>query len=150
MTGWRIGYMIGPESIVSAMKEIHAQLTICPNSIAQRAAYEALGAYDTTVNEIQKIYEERRNMFVKGLNELGFRCEPPAGSFYVYCNISGLGMTGLELAKRIAKEARVLCYPGISYTEDNSGDPYIRFAYTVRKERLQIALDRLKEFVRNL
>lgn len=150
MTGWRIGYMIGPESVVSRMKEIHTQITLCPNSIAQRAAYEALRAYDNTVNEIQKIYEERRNMFVKGLNELGFRCEPPAGSFYVYCNISSLGMSGLELAKRIAKEARVLGYPGVSYTEDNSGDPYIRFAYTVSKEKLRMALDRLKEFVRNL
>ncbi len=150
MTGWRIGYMIGPERIVGQMKEIHAQIAICANSIAQKAAFEALTSYETHASEVRGIYEERRNVFVKGLNDLGFRCKPPAGSFYVYCNISVFEMTGFELAKRIAAEARVLGYPGTAYTEDSSGDPYIRFAYTVSKERLQVALDRLAGFVRNL
>jgi aspartate/methionine/tyrosine aminotransferase len=59
-------------------------------------------------------------------------------------------VTGFELAKRIAREARVVGYPGVAYTEDNSGDPYIRFAYTVSKEKLQVALERLKLFVKNL
>lgn len=150
MTGWRIGYVIGPESTMGPMKEIHAQVTICANSIAQRAALEALTSYETIAAEVRRIYEDRRNTFVKGLNELGFRCKPPAGSFYVYCNISDFGMTGFELAKRIAKEARVVGYPGVAYTEDNSGDPYIRFAYTVGKEKLRLALDRLAGFVKNL
>lgn len=150
MTGWRIAYTIGPEQILGRMKEIHAQLTICPNSIAQKAAHVALSRYENCVREIRTIYEERRNIFIKGLNELGFRCKPPAGSFYVYCNISGFRVTGFELAKRIAREARVVGYPGVAYTEDNSGDPYIRFAYTVSKEKLQVALERLKLFVKNL
>jgi len=150
MTGWRIGYVIGPESIIGPMKEIHAQVTICANSIAQKAALEALTSQRTNVIEVQKTYEDRRNIFVKGLNELGFRCKPPAGSFYVYCNISDFGMNGFDLAKRIAREARVLGYPGVAYTEDNSGDPYIRFAYTVSKEKLRLALDRLAGFVKNL
>ncbi len=59
-------------------------------------------------------------------------------------------MNGFELAKRIAREARVLGYPGVAYTQDNSGDPYIRFAYTVNKEKLQVVLDRLRVFVRAL
>jgi aspartate/methionine/tyrosine aminotransferase len=150
MTGWRIAYTIGPEEVLGRMKEIHAQLTICPNSIAQKAAHIALSRYENCVREIRTIYEERRNIFIKGLNELGFRCKPPAGSFYVYCNISGFGVTGFELAKRIAREARVVGYPGVAYTEDSSGDPYIRFAYTVSKEKLQVALDRLGVFVRKL
>ena len=150
MTGWRIAYMIGPRGVMDRMKEIHAQLTICPNSIAQKAAVTALAGRERCVQEIRATYEERRNIFVKGLNELGFRCKPPAGSFYVYCNISGFGMTGFELSKRIAKEARVLGYPGVSYTEDNSGDPYIRFAYTVSKEKLLVALDRMRDFVNKL
>jgi aminotransferase len=150
MTGWRIAYTMGPESVVRRMKEIHAQLTICPNSIAQKAAWTALGGREKCVREIREIYEERRNIFVKGLNELGFGCKPPGGSFFVYCNISGFGMNGFELAKRIAREARVLGYPGVAYTQDNSGDPYIRFAYTVNKEKLQVALDRLGVFVRTL
>jgi len=150
MTGWRIGYMIGPEFVMNRMREIHAQLTICPNSIAQKAALAALTGQEKCACEIRDIYEERRNIFTRGLNEVGFQCKPPGGSFYVYCNISGFNMNGLELAKRIAKEARVLGYPGVAYTEDNSGDPYIRFAYTVSKERLQEALNRLKIFVGTL
>ena len=150
MTGWRIAYAIGPKVVMERMKEIHAQMTICPSSIAQMAACAALAGRDRCVEEIRADYEGRRNLFVKGLNELGFRCKPPAGSFYVYCNISGFGMKGLDLAKRMAREARVLGYPGVSYTDDESGDPYIRFAYTVSKERLQTALDRLGVFLRTL
>jgi aminotransferase len=150
MTGWRIAYAIAPRAVMDRMKEIHAQITICPNSIAQKAALTALAGREGCIQEIRAIYEERRNIFIKGLNELGFHCKPPAGSFYVYCNISGFRMKGFELAKRMAKEARVLGYPGVAYTQDDSGDPYIRFAYTVSKERLQVALDRLKVFVRNL
>ena len=56
-------------------------------------------------------------------------------------------MTGFELAKRLAGEARVLGYPGVSHTEDRSGDTYIRFAYTVTNERLQVTIDRIKGFV---
>jgi aminotransferase len=150
MTGWRIAYAIGPKAIVERMKEIHAQLTICPNSISQKAACTALARQEECVKEIRSDYEARRNLFVKGLNEIGFRCKPPAGSFYVYCNISGLHMKGFELAKRIAREARVLGYPGIAYTQDDSGDPYIRFAYTVSKAGLQLALNRLGAFVRTM
>ena len=150
MTGWRIAYATGPKAIMERMKEIHAQMTICPSSIAQMAACAALAGREQCVEEIRSDYEARRNLFVKGLNELGFRCKPPAGSFYVYCNISGFRMKGLDLAKRMAREARVLGYPGVSYTDDESGDPYIRFAYTVSKERLQTALDRLRVFTRTL
>ena len=150
MTGWRIGYMIGPESVMPWLKEIHAQLTICPNSIAQMAALSALEGSEACVRQFRAEYQDRRDLFIRGLNELGFRCKPPEGAFYVYCNVSGFRMSGLEVAKRLVREARVLGYPGVAYTEDQSGDPYIRFAYTVSKQKLSLALERMKAFVENL
>jgi aspartate/methionine/tyrosine aminotransferase len=77
MTGWRIGYMIGPEFVMNRMREIHAQLTICPNSIAQKAALAALKDQERCAREIRDVYQERRDVFIKGLNEVGFRCKPP-------------------------------------------------------------------------
>lgn len=150
MTGFRIGFMVAPSSLVKIMLELHGQLTICANSIAQRAALAALQGPQDCVEMMRRDYEERRNVFVTGLNRMGFRCKPPEGSFYVYANIDSLGISGIELAKLLAREARVVGYPGTAYTEDQSGSSYIRFAYTKNVDALNTALERIEKVVANL
>jgi len=132
------------------MVEIHGQLTICTNSIAQKAALEALTGDQACVEEMRDGYQERRNLFVTGLRELGFGCELPKGSFYVYANVSRWGWSGLDFAKHLAKEAKVLMYPGTAFTEHESGRNYVRFAYTRPIEELQEALDRIGRIVTHL
>jgi aminotransferase len=147
MTGLRIGFMHGPAALIRTMLEIHSQLVICANSVAQRAALAALTGPQDCVEDMRLQYQERRDVFVEGLNRLGLRCKPPEGSFYIYSNTSGLGIPSSELAKRIAKEARVVGYPGTAYTTDASGEQYLRFAYTRDVDTLRTVVERIEKVV---
>ena len=150
MTGWRIGFLVAPAKLVQVMLELHGQLVIGANSIAQKAAVAALNEPQDCVEEMRRDYEERRNIFVEGLNRLGFSCKPPQGSFYIYANISKFNMPSLELAKHLAKEARVIGYPGTAYTKDQSGKNYLRFAYTKDIGQLRTALERIEKAIKKL
>lgn len=151
MTGWRVGYVAADENFMKNMKEIHAQLTICVNSIAQKAALAAITGPQDCVEEMQKKYERRRDFFVEGLNKLGMTCKPPKGAFYVYANTSKFNITSLELAKHLAKDTRVLAYPGTAYTTTRSiGEKYIRFALTVDRGKLGNSLERMQKLVEEL
>ena len=147
---WRIGYVTAHRELIRNMIEIHGQLLIGANSLAQKAALAALKGPQDCVEEMRRDYEVRRNLFADGLNQLGFRCKRPKGSFYIYTNISELGMPGFELAKLIARDAKVLCYPGTAFTPDKDGDKYIRFSYTKPIDQLKTALDRLENAVKKL
>jgi aminotransferase len=150
MTGWRIGYLTANSNLVRNMVEIHGQLTICANSIAQKAALAALTGSQDYVEEMRKEYEKRRNVIVSGLNKLGIKCEYPKGSFYIYANISGFGVSGFEFAKHLAKEAKVIGYPGTAFTTDESGPDYIRFAYTRTIDKLETAIERIETVVNKI
>jgi len=150
MTGWRIGYLVANRDLIRMMLEIHSQLLIGANSMAQRAALAALTGPQDCIEEMRREYEARRNLFVEGLNRMGFRCKPPKGSFYIYANISELGMSGFEMAKRLARDARVLGYPGTAYTTDESGDKYIRFSYTKTIDQLSTALERIEKVIQDI
>jgi len=95
MTGWRIGYMVGPTELVRTMLEVHGQLVLCTNSIAQQAALAALEGPQDCIEQMRAEYEARRNLLVSGLNRLGFLCRPPLGAFYIYWNVAGFGMSSL-------------------------------------------------------
>jgi aspartate/methionine/tyrosine aminotransferase len=150
MTGWRIGYLVANRDLIRMMLEIHSQLLIGANSMAQKAALAALTGPQDCIEEMRREYEARRNLFVEGLNRMGFRCKPPKGSFYIYANISELGMSGFEMAKRLARDARVLGYPGTAYTTDESGDKYIRFSYTKTIDQLSTALERIEKVIQDI
>jgi aminotransferase len=150
MTGWRVGYLIANRDLIKTMIEVHGQLLIGANSIAQMAALAAITGPQDCIEEMRVDYETRRNFFVEGLNQLGFKCKPPKGSFYIYANISTLGMSGFDLAKRLASDEGVIGYPGTAYTTGESGEAYIRFSYTKTKGDLQTALERIERVVRNL
>lgn len=147
MTGWRVGYMVADESFMKNMKEVHAQLTICVNSIAQKAALAAITGSQDCVEKMRQKYKVRRDIFVEGLNRVGMTCKPPKGAFYVYANTSKFNLTSTELAKRLAKEAKVLGYPGTAYTLRKTGEKYIRFSLTASEEKLKTALERIQKVI---
>lgn len=150
MTGWRVGFMVGPAELIRTMLEVHSQLVLCTNSIAQHAALAALEGPQEPVEEMRKDYERRRNAFVDGLVRLGFRCKRPLGSFYVYANITGFGMKASDLAKLLASEARVVGYPGSAFTDSPDGERYLRFAYTKDMDSLMLALERMEKVLARL
>jgi len=150
MTGWRIGYLTANREIMQTMIEVHSQLALCTSSIAQHAALAALQGPQEVIEIMRKDYEARRNILSEGLNRLGFAIKAPRGSFYAYANISSFGISGLEFATQLARDARVLGYPGTAFTYDESGANYIRFAYTKSTEELQTAVDRIESVVNSL
>ena len=89
MTGWRIGYTAGSQSVIKAMAKLQGQSTSCPNSIAQHAAIEALIGDQTIIQEMVSIFKKRRGLIIDGLNSIdNIICEEPKGAFYVFPNIS--------------------------------------------------------------
>jgi aminotransferase len=149
MTGWRVGYMVADTRLMVNLKEVHAQLTICANSIAQKAALAAITGPQDCVEKMRQKYQVRRDIFVDGLNRLDMTCKPPKGTFYVYPNISKFNLSSTEIAKRLAKHAKVLGYPGTAYSLGKSGEEYIRFSLTVNEEKLKLALERIQKVIEN-
>ena len=90
MTGWRIGFAGGPVALIKAMDKLQSQSTSNPNSIAQAAAVEALTGPQESIEEMRKVFEQRRDLVVEMLNAApGINCHKPDGAFYVYPSIHG-------------------------------------------------------------
>ena len=150
MTGWRVGYIVGSKDLMRVLKEVHAQLTICTNSISQKAALTALTGSQECVEEMRRSYESRRNLLAAGLNKLGIVCNPPKGSFYLYTDVSRFNLSSTEFAKLLARDAKVLGYPGTAYSLSKSSDRYVRFSLTTSEEKLKEALERISSVTAEL
>jgi len=144
MTGFRIGYAVSTTSIIREMLKIHQHSATCAPSISQAAALAALRGDQSFVNTMVKHYEERRNVFVEGINKIaGLSCIEPDGTFYVFVNIKNLGMSSIEAANHLLEKHGIATVPGSAYGE--SGEGYLRFSLTQPEERLIEALNRIKK-----
>lgn len=156
MTGWRIGYAAGRKEIIKAMTNIQSQSTSNPNSIAQKAAVEALTGPQDFVGMMHDEFDKRRRFLVDGLNSIkGIRCLPPTGAFYAFPNVSALYgkkagtrqiNSSLDFALYLLEEAKVALVHGEAFGDDN----YIRISYATSMENIRKALDRIKEAVARL
>ena len=145
MTGWRIGYAAGPESIIQAMKKIQSQSTSNPTSIAQYGAKAALEGDQSFVIESKKVFKERHDFVLDALNKLeGVQSVACQGTFYIFPDMSGamekLGIkTDIELGEYLIEKAGVALVPGSAF-----GAPgYMRISFATSMENLQNAMDRL-------
>ncbi len=150
MTGFRIGYGAGEEKLIKAMSMIQSQSTSSPVSISQAAAVEALNGPQTYIHESKKVFEERRNMVVKMLNEIdGINCNTPNGAFYVFPSCQGLyGRKTLagkviendsDFATYLLEDALVAVVPGVAF-----GAPgFFRISYAASNEFLKNAMERI-------
>ncbi len=156
MTGWRIGYTIGPQVIISTMNRIQSQSTSNATSVAQKAALAALtGPQDFPVM-MRDAFLPRRDYFVRELSSIpGVTCVNPQGAFYVFPNISsyfgkefnGRSITGsLDLADYLLDEALIATVPGIAF----GADPFIRFSFATSMETIEEGVRRLKTALANL
>ncbi len=148
MTGWRLGYALGPAPIISAMQKLQSQSTSNPNSIAQKAAGAALAGSQDCVKQMRAGYISLRNKVVDGLRAIpGITCASPNGAFYAYPNISHyFGRGGMnsasEVAHRLLHEAHVVVVPGEGFgTQD-----HVRISYATSEENLQRGLQRMRNF----
>jgi aminotransferase len=143
MTGWRVGYAAGDSHLISQLVKIHYAVNVSAPSPAEKAAIAALTGPQDCVRKMIEEYGRRRRLIVEELNKIrGIRCSLPQGAFYVFPNISALGITSMDFAKRLAIEARVATVPGTAFGPDGEG--YLRLSYASSVESITEALRRIK------
>ncbi len=148
MTGWRIGWMVVPESAVTPLERLAQNFYIAPSSIGQHAALAALGGPAMAVHEQRRrAFCDRRNRLVAGLRELGFGVPlVPEGAFYVYAELpEALRQAGIDspaFCGQLLEQHGVAATPGTDFGEYRA-DAHVRFAYTADMERIEVALERI-------
>ncbi len=152
MTGWRVGFALGAPKLLGALLKLQSHSTSNPNSIAQKAALEALTGPQESVEAMRAEYERRRNRIVAGLRAIpGIHCTNPAGAFYVYPNVGAhLGKDGIGDATRLAdlllEKACVALVPGGAFGTAQ----HVRISYAASQERIDEGLRRMKDFLARL
>ena len=145
MTGWRLGYALGPEPIIKAMTKLHQYGIMSSPTTSQFAAIEALRSCDSDVERMRNEYNYRRRFIVDGFRNMGLSCFEPLGAFYVFPCIKSLGMTSEEFANKLLFEEKVAVVPGNAFGE--SGEGFIRCSYAYSIDNIDEALKRIERFV---
>ena len=153
MTGWRVGWMIGPKDVIKAATNLQSHLTSNVSNVAQRAAIAALTGDLAAVHKMGEAFNRRRKLIVSLLNEIpGFSCPTPTGAFYVYPSVKGvLGKTirgktptaSAELATLILDEVEVAAVPGEAFGPSG----YLRFSYALSDEDIVEGIGRIKKLI---
>jgi LL-diaminopimelate aminotransferase len=146
MTGYRIGYAVGDAQLITGLKKVKAQVDSGVPKFVQKAGAFALSQYTgrdkpAMVKENIHIYQERRNVLVKGLRDMGFKVDPPQGTFYLWLDVGG---SSLKFADRMLN-AGVVVTPGVGF--GSNGEGYVRLALTQPVARIEEALARMKKAI---
>lgn len=145
MAGWRVGFCCGNKEVVGALIKIKSYLDYGMFQPIQIASIVALRGPQDCVEEYRKIYESRRNVLIKGLNNAGWKVEPPKATMFVWAEIPApfKKMGSLEFCKYLITEAKVAVSPGIGFGE--GGDNYVRFALVENEHRIKQAVAGIKK-----
>lgn len=143
MTGWRVGYLIGPQAVMDRLLLLHAAQVAAVPTFVQAACVEAL---KTDVSAMRNEYRVRRDYVMERLARMGLDFPKPEGAFYIFADISRFGMTGEVFCERLIREAAVAAVPGSCF----GGEGFIRLSYCCARERLELGMDRLEQFLKRL
>ena len=145
MTGWRLGYAVGPAPLIKVMTKIHQSCIMSAPTTSQYAAITALRQCDDQIEMMRDEYNRRRRYVVKALNEMGLTCFEPRGAFYVFPSIQISGLTSSEFCEQLLREKEVAIIPGSAFGA--SGEGYARISYAYSVDHLQTAMKRIREFL---
>ena len=146
MTGWRLGYVIAPPTLLRPMQKIQQNLFISAGSFVQRGGIAALQQAEANTRGMVEIYDQRRRIMLAGLREIGFGVgHDPTGAFYVFANATRFGRQSYPLAFAILDHAKVAVAPGIDF--GRRGEGYLRISYANSLDNIQEALRRLKQYL---
>lgn len=148
MTGFRVGYMIADESVISRALKIHQYAALCAPITSQYAAIAALKQNKKVINQMNASYLERRNLCVSRFRAMGFELPTPTGAFYCFPNISTTGLNDTEFALALFQQFKVAVVPGSVFGAGGSG--HIRCCYATGLNQLITALERIASFVTHL
>ena len=147
MTGWRLGWLVVPEALVSQIEKLSQNLFICASSIAQHAGVACFSAESIAIYEARKAeFKRRRDYIVPALRDLGFKVPVmPDGAFYVYADCTALSDDADRLTIDMLNQAGVVLVPGLDFGS-HASHQYIRVSYATSMENLQEAVRRLRAF----
>jgi len=146
MTGWRMGWSVWPENLVSHVNKLLINSVSCVNAPSQFAGIAALDGPDDSIHSMMVEFDERRKLIHKGLNNLpGVECSLPGGAFYAFPKVIGTGMSGEEFAKKCLHEAGVAIVPGTSFGKTCSY--YVRFSFAASKENISKAIEKIQKIL---
>ena len=146
MTGWRLGYAVGPADLIAVMSKIHQHTMLGPPNMSQMAAIEALKTGEADVKMMVDEYDRRRKVIVRGLNSIGFECHEPRGAFYTFPSIQTTGLTSEDFTEKLLREERVAVMPGNLFGEQGEG--FIRCCYAADMSDIEEALNRMARFAK--
>jgi aminotransferase len=148
MTGWRLGYALGPADILGAMRKVHQYTIMSAPTTAQVAAITAMTdpRAEEAVQAMRESYDVRRRLLVGGLNSIGMPTFEPRGAFYAFPDIRVSGMDSDAFAWTLLEEEKVAAVPGPAF--GLGGEGYVRMCYATAKDKIEEALERMHRFVR--
>jgi len=148
MTGWRLGYALGPKEIIAQMTKLHQYAIMSAPTTAQYAAIEALRNGDSDIEEMREQYDMRRRLIVDSFNAMGLSCFEPKGAFYVFPCIKSTGLSSEDFASKLLLSKRVAVVPGNAFGD--CGEGFVRVSYSYSLSHIKEALKRIKEFITEL
>jgi len=145
MTGWRLGYAVGPSALLSAMRKVHQYTIMSAPTPAQIAISQTLNQVDDEVERMRREYDRRRQLIGNGFNELGLTCFEPRGAFYAFPDIRAAGMSEQTFAETLLAEEQVAVIPGTAFGACGAG--FVRACYATDYNKIEEALERLRRFM---
>ena len=143
MTGWRVGYLVGPEAVISRLLLLHAGMVTAVPTFIQTACVTAL---ETDTRTMAETYARRQAYVCRRLDAMGLRYPQPEGAFYVFPNIEKFGMSSGEFCTRMIKEAKVATVPGSCF----GGEGHLRISCCCSDAALEKGMDRMEAFLQKL
>ena len=149
MTGWRVGFAMGPDSVIRNMVKLQENVAACVNSAAQYGAIAALEGTQEPLRAMQLAYQRRREIIVEGFSKIkGLACFAPQGAFYALLDISGTGMPAREFALDLLEKARVIVVPGDAFGKTSMR--YVRLSFATTEENIRAGIARIVRYMEDL
>ena len=148
MTGWRLGWLLGPKSVVNEVDKLQQHSLTCVPPFVQMGGVAALGCGQECVRKMTNEFRERRDLVVRRLNQMsGFECMSPRGTFYAFPRFD-FKMDSRKLAELLLEKAKVAVMPGSVFGA--SGEGHLRFSFATSLERIETGMDRMEEAAKKL
>lgn len=146
MTGYRVGYVLGPEEVIAAMTKLQENVVACAPLPSQYAAIEALSGHGDYSSHMVETFRRRRDILVNGIRGInGLRCLEPEATFYLMVDISSTGLCSYDFACKLLEEVHVAVVPGVTYGQ--SCDRYVRIAFTINEDKIKEGVSRIAKFM---
>jgi len=145
MTGWRAGYAVAKEPFMTGLRKLVLYSTNGVSTPTQWAALEAMALSGDAIAARRQDYRQRRDLLVKGLNDLGLECDMPAGAFYAFPGVKKIHRESRQVATLLLEKAHVATIPGVVFGAQGEG--HVRFSYSVPVESIEAGLEALRKFL---